>query len=250
MPIITDNPPQRVRADLRALSDALDAAIPAKRAAQNVLIATWNLKIFGSLTRKWTSVAGDSLKRDLSIRCRRDPGGKRRSEVAARHDELSGNNWSFLMTDVNIQEGGNSERIAFVFDQRRVTASGLAAELVEPEAWLAEVAPGVGWRQFVRTPYAVSFQIEDSTFILVTLHVAEFMRNWADRTNRWGHNLITLDDYNINRKGRELWDAFTSSGLHAPDDLDVRKTIFADMNDPENQKKNDKENDVETFAFG
>ncbi len=60
MPVITDNPPQRVNADLRALSDALDSVIPRKRPSQNILIATWNLKSFGSLTREWTSGAGES----------------------------------------------------------------------------------------------------------------------------------------------------------------------------------------------
>jgi endonuclease/exonuclease/phosphatase family metal-dependent hydrolase len=153
------------------------------------------------------------------------------------------------MTDVNIQEGGNSERIAFLFDRRRVIASGLACELVVPKKWLADVAGESTWRQFVRTPYAASFRISDATFILVSLHIdygqsddrvpelraiAEFMRDWADRTNRWGHNLITLGDFNIDRKDDDLWKAFTSTGLHVPDDLNVAKTIFADPNEPEN----------------
>ena len=223
MPSITDAPPPQVAADLTALSNSLDAVIPAKRPSENILIATWNLKSFGSLTRKWTSATGDSPKRDLR-------GLRAICEVVSRFDVVAiqevkgdlrslrdmmlflGDHWSFLMTDVNIHEGGASERLAFVFDRRRVHASGLASELVVPEKWLEDVSAGSGWRQFVRTPYAASFRMGAATFILVTLHVdygqpqdripelnaiARFMRNWADRSNRWGQNLIALGDFNV-----------------------------------------------------
>lgn len=262
MPDVTDSPPAHVAADLEALSAALDDAIPRKVLDRNVLFATWNIQAFASLTRKWTAGDDDSPKRDLR-------GLRAITEIVSRFDvvaiqevkgdlralrdmmHLLGHDWSFLMTDVNVQEGGNDERMAYVFDRRRIETSGLAGELVVPERWLEDVAPDAGWRQFVRTPYAVSYLSGDSTFILVTLHVdygqpddrvpelraiAEFMRDWAERTNRSGHNLIALGDFNINRRGDDLWEAFTSTGLHVPDDLNVPKTIFADPGEPEKDK--------------
>ena len=52
MPTIHDEPPVDVQKDLNSLSTALDAAIPPKIPEFNLLIATWNLRMFGSLTRK------------------------------------------------------------------------------------------------------------------------------------------------------------------------------------------------------
>ena len=59
------------------------------------------------------------------------------------------------------------------------------------------------------------------------------MAEWAGRSNRWHHNLLTLGDFNIDRKDDALWQAFTSTGLTVPDDLQsVPRTIFADPDNP------------------
>ncbi len=90
------------------------------------------------------------------------------------------------------------------------------------------------------------------TFILVTLHVifgdpagrvpelkgiARWMADWAKQSNRWHHNLLVLGDFNVDRKGSELWQAFTDTGLTVPEELDaVPRTIFADPDDPTGDK--------------
>ena len=251
-------PPAAVQAELAALRAALDDAIPRKQLDHNLLIATWNIRAFGSLTRRWTAGARDNPKRDLrgllAIR-----------EVIARFDVVAvqevmgdlralrdllkalGPHWSFLMTDITAGGEGNNERLAFVFDTRRVTLSGLAAELVLPEEVLRDrrVDAGALLRQFARTPYAVSFRSGRHTFILVTLHVkygsapaervpeltalADWMAEWASRSNRWHHDLIALGDFNIDRQGDPLWQAFTATGLTVPEALHaVPRSIFAD----------------------
>ena len=50
--------------------------------------------------------------------------------------KLLGSNWSFILTDVNRGAAGNGERMAYLFDTRRVRLSGLASELVVPKEWL------------------------------------------------------------------------------------------------------------------
>ena len=65
MPSITDNSLSAVASDLRALATFLDQSVPPKKPSQNLLIATWNLRAFASLTRKWTAGEQDSPKRDL-----------------------------------------------------------------------------------------------------------------------------------------------------------------------------------------
>jgi len=64
MATIHDTPPAAVQSDLDSLSSGLDDEIPAKT-ADNLLIASWNIRSFGSLTRKWTASGSDSPKRDL-----------------------------------------------------------------------------------------------------------------------------------------------------------------------------------------
>jgi endonuclease/exonuclease/phosphatase family metal-dependent hydrolase len=245
-----------VQADIDALREHLSAAIPSKRLDENLLIATWNLRSFASLTREWTSGDADSPKRDLrgllaigEIIRRFDVVAIQevKGDLRALRDLMKwlGPDWAFLMTDVNLGSAGNSERMAFVFDRRRVELSGLACELVVPQEWLGEIAADALRKQFARTPYAVSFLSGEHTFILVTLHVdygdssaeripelkgiARWMREWADRTNTWSHNLVALGDFNIDRQGDPLWEAFTSTGLTVPADLqDVPRSIFAD----------------------
>lgn len=258
MPTVLDNPPQNVQNDLDALNAALNAAIPAK-ANDNLLIATWNIRSFASLTRKWTAGANDSPKRDLR-------GLLATIEILSRFDviaiqELKGNlralrdtlgflgdDWSFLMTDVTAGEEGNDERLAYMYHRTRVQPSGLAAELVVPPERLDRVDEGALREQFARTPYAVSFRRRNATFILVTLHIlfggapadripelneiADIFRDWARRSNRWHHNLLCLGDFNIDRQGGALFDAFTRTGLVVPEVLlDLPRTIFDDPGD-------------------
>ncbi len=263
-PSIHSPQPPDVRADLAALRDALDASIPRKQLDHNLLVATWNLRAFGSLTDSWTAGPSDSPKRDLR-------GLLAIKEIVARFDVVAvqevigdlralrhllkalGPNWSFLMTDVTRGDAGNNERLAFVFDTRRVGLSGLAAELVVPEEALVQLDPAALRRQFARTPYAVSFRSGRHTFVLVTLHVdygkhasertpelvaiARWMSEWAKQSNRWHHDLIVLGDFNIDRQGDALWQAFTSTGLTVPGALNAApRSIFARPDQPQLDK--------------
>jgi endonuclease/exonuclease/phosphatase family metal-dependent hydrolase len=246
--------------ELRELDLALDEVIPAKSLDRNLLIATWNIRAFGNLTKKWQADEDDSPKRDFrALHCL--------TRIVSRFDvvavqevranlralrymiELLQPHWSFILSDVTRGAPGNGERLAFLFDTRRVSLSGLACELVVPQEQLDRISLDALQQQFARTPYAVSFLAGDKTFILVALHViygedpeervpelkaiADWLADWAQEINAWGHNLIALGDFNIDRRGDELYDAFTSTGLTVPDDLHaIPRTIFSDPEDP------------------
>lgn len=246
---------------METLRQSLDNSINPKRATnRNLLIATWNIKAFASLTRKWTASGNDSPKRDLRALWAI-------TEIVSRFDVVAiqeikgnlralrtmmktlGNDWNFLMTDVTRGDAGNYERMGFVFDTRRVRLSGLAGELVIPEEDEGVIGTGALKRQFARTPFAVSFRAGSETFILVTLHVdygsssegrepelkgiADWLDEWATQSNAFGHNFIALGDFNIDRRGDELWEAFMSTGLTVPTQLhSVKRSIFAQDNDP------------------
>ncbi|MEM8550647.1 MAG: endonuclease, partial [Verrucomicrobiota bacterium] len=179
-------------AELRA---GLDRSVPAKRTIdRNILIATWNIRAFGGITDSWISQNNDSPKRNWR-------GMHAIAEIISRFDVVAiqeikreltalrslvsmlGSNWSFLVTDVSQGIKGNSERMGFVFDQTRVSLSGLAGELAAPDdpEFLADLSPEHPFRQFARTPYAVSFNAGHDTFTLVTMHVI-FGNAAGDRT--------------------------------------------------------------------
>ncbi len=263
MATIFDTPPIIVQDELTQLKASLDIKIPSKKTDKNLLIATWNIRSFSSLTREWDS-GTKSPKRDLRAL-------RAISEIISRFDVIAiqevmgnlralrdmmaflGEEWSFIMTDITMGDAGNKERMAYIYHNTRVHISGLACEIVIPPEWLGEIGADALTRQFSRTPYAVSFKAGNKTFILLTTHViygdnsadrvpelkaiARWMYDWAKKSNRWHHNLLALGDFNIDRKGDELWESFVSTGLTVPDDLhEVPRTIFASKSAPQKDK--------------
>jgi hypothetical protein len=242
-------PPEATREELARLGAALDAAIPARVVDRNLLVATWNVRAFGDLSDSWERGPDDSPKRNLAdalaiaaILARFDVIAVQEARAnlrALRHVmKALGPEWGLILTDVNPPPAGNGERLAFLFDTRRVRPSGLAAELVVPDEWLrsGKIAAGALQEQFVRTPYAVSFLSGGQTFILITLHViygrdasertgelaaiAEWLADWAKRTAEdYNQNLICLGDFNIDRKDDPNYKALTSTGLEPPAEL-------------------------------
>lgn len=250
------DPPLEIRRDLEGLSADLDLRIPSKQLDRNLLLATWNIRAFGNLTRKWESGPDDSPKRDLhSILCiaqilkRFDLIAIQevKANIRALRDTLKvlGDHWSMILTDVAKGDSGNGERMAYLFDRRRVKMSGLACELVVPNEWTGRAEQEALDKQFVRTPYAVSFQAGDQTFILVTLHIlygnssservgelrgiAQWLSDWAKDINAYHQNLIALGDFNIEERGDLLDRTFLSEGLFVPQALQnetVTRSIF------------------------
>ena len=241
-------PPQDVAEDLARLSSALDSAIPA-RTEDNLLVATWNLRAFAGLTAKWNAGPGDSPKRDWhAVACIAEIVSRfdvaaiqevRRDVTAARFLlHRLGEQWRMITSDVTEGAEGNGERLTFCYDTSRVQPSGLVGEIVLPPT-----AAGDPVRQFARTPYAASFARAGVEFILATVHIlwgdnpadrlpeitefAEWMRTWADRPDDWNTNLLVLGDFNLDRLDNPLYEAFVSTGLFPPAELNkVPRTIF------------------------
>lgn len=250
---IYDDLPIDVAQNLAELREDLDAKVPFKELDRNLLIATWNIRGFGNFTRKWMSDEKDSPRRDLhSIFCI--------AEILSRFDviavqevkgnlralrdtlKLLGDNWSMILTDTNKSDSGNDERMAYLFDTRRVQLSGLAGEIVIPNEWVNDPEKVIR-EQFVRSPYAVSFRSGDKTFILVTVHIiygkkskdrvneihgiARWLNDWASDINAYDQNLIVLGDFNIDARGDLLDKTFLSEGLYVPDELQsLSRSIF------------------------
>lgn len=241
--------PSEVIGDVHRLRAALDVQVPAKTEG-NLLIGTWNLRALSGLTDKWRSDESDSPKRDWhALAC--IAAIVERFDVAAiqetRRDTKAlfallaqlGPRYRVIASDVTEGGRGNGERLAFVYDAERVQPSGLVGEIVLPADATGPI------EQFARTPYAAGFVRASTEFILTSVHVlwgkapgdriaeltafAQWMRAWADRPQDWNRNLLVLGDFNLDRLDDPLFDAFTSTGLWPPAELnDVPRTIFAD----------------------
>lgn len=247
-------PPQTIAARTTRWEAVLDDTIPVKSPGSNLLVATWNLRAFGDLTKAWKTGEGVSPKRNFAD-VHAIAAVIRRFDVVAVQEvrgnlralrhllKVLGEDWAFILTDVTLGKAGNNERLAFLFDTRRIKPSGLACELVVPLEQDAGVSADTLDRQFARTPYAVSFLSSGQTFTLVTLHVnygkkaaerapelkaiAKWLAGWAEREFDWDHNLIALGDFNIDRVGDPLFEAFTSTGLTPAPQLEgLPRTIF------------------------
>ena len=238
------DPPQSLIQTVIELAGALDRSPPPKQLDRNVIIGSWNLREFGRVTQRWTARDGDRPKRNVGdVWCI--------AEIASRFDvialqevqsdttalellmDILGRDWGLLVTDVAAGEAGGSERLAFVFDLRRVRLTGLAGEVVlSPEDLTARIG-GLN-RQFARTPYLVSFTSARRPFTLATVH-AIFGDAIAERTNEaaalakllaramkdptpgtpdnFRSNLIALGDFNIGATGDETYRALVDNGL-------------------------------------
>jgi endonuclease/exonuclease/phosphatase family metal-dependent hydrolase len=245
--------PRPVVEDIIRLRRRIDRSrMPAKITDHNLLVGTWNIRSLGRLYEHWDENPRDP-KRNLR-------GMAYIAEIVRRFDVLAiqevkqdtdsirmlsqqwlGADWGLILSDVSAGQRGNSERLAFLYDKRRVQPSGLAGEIVLPPEGGNDPA-----QQFDRTPYIVGFQTGRERFTLLTAHIrygdspqdrmgeikamAEYTARELKR--RAGieseeNNLLVLGDFNIDeRGGNPLFQAFVSTGLVVPEALLHLKTTY------------------------
>jgi len=246
--------PELVLKDIIRLRKRIDdSKLPQKVLDYNLLIGSWNIRNFGRVYGNWSENQG-SPKRNLRSMAYIAEIVKRFDVIAIQEvksnttalrmlvDEFLGLNWGVIVSDVSAGPKGNAERLAYIYDKRRVSPSGLAGEIVLPPT-----DDGDPIQQFDRTPYIVGFQSAKERFALLTAHIKygktpddrlDELRNLAeyiaveirDRTATGGEekNLIVLGDFNIDDRGdNPLFKAFVSTGLIVPFQLLNLKTTFA-----------------------
>jgi hypothetical protein len=228
------------------------SGLPAKHVDQNLIIGTWNVRQFGRVFGGWDENPADPKRNLRAMACiaeiirhydviaiqevKADTTGIR----MLVHDFL-GPEWEVMMSDVSAGPGGNTERLSFIYDTRRVLPSGLAGEIVLPPT-----PQGNPMVQFDRTPYIVGFQSKKERFALLTAHIkygkipadrVEELKDLAryvaeeirDRVKTLAdeRNLIVLGDFNIEDRGANpLFQAFVSTGLVVPPALLNLRTTY------------------------
>ncbi len=230
-----------------------NSGLPGKLTDYNLLIGTWNIRAFGDVYEQWEENPG-SPKRNLRAMAIIAEVVRRFDIVAVQEvkrdtsgirmllNDFLGPDWDLVISDVTAGPEGNVERLAFIYDKRRVRPAGLAGEIVLPPT-----EAGDPTRQFARTPYIVGFQAAGERFALLTAHirygqvpedrleeltalaehVAKEIRKRTKTENSEENNLIVLGDFNIDkRRDNPLFQAFISTGLVVPPQLWGLKTTY------------------------
>jgi endonuclease/exonuclease/phosphatase family metal-dependent hydrolase len=212
-----------------------DRKIP-RKAADRLLLATWNIANLGVQDRLDTDYAliaemvgwfdlaaiqevNDDLRGIEAIH----------SKLPARYD--------LLFSD----SSGNQERQAFLYDTRKVKRLKEVGRLSLPPSDLASIKiPGTTtpFPGFDRGPYLASFACGSFRFTLLNVHLfygspdpADIDRRtletfavawWADRKHRdtrsYVPEIVPLGDFNLPRAdpGDRIYKALVSRGLHVP----------------------------------
>lgn len=229
---------KRTAANLLELRKQLHDELPRRSIFDTLLLATWNIQAFGGSSRteesfwyiaeilsRFDLIAVQEVKRDLG--------------ELDRVCKLLGPWWRYLVTDTTEGSGGNNERLAFLFDTRKIRFGGMAGETVMPpvEDTEGNLVPS---SQLYRTPYIAGFKAGWFDFMLSTVHIkfgegvqadpgrlaeiqqiAQFLADRAKQETAWSQNLILLGDFNIFDESSPTFDALIDAGFTIPADIQI-----------------------------
>lgn len=240
MPFYRDLDPKtstgkRVLCRLLALREEFEAqGIPERNLQSSLLLASWNIREFDSTSHGFRTAESMQYIAEIVSRFDLVAIQEVRRSLDALHRLMSvlGPYWSYLVSDVTEGPQGNRERLAFVFDTRKVRLSGLAGEIVLPDR------NGKPVDQIDRTPYLVGFKAGWAKFALVTVHMrwgsdkandpqrlaeiehlAKFLDKRATDKTSWTRNMIVLGDFNIFDHNDDTMLALTDNGFSVPEPL-------------------------------
>ena len=247
---------KRAVKNLIQLRSQLEGSVPPKDAEDNLLLATWNLRDFGKNNRRgWGSRLRETWFYIAEVISRFDFVAVQEINRIPQWQEVMdilGWQWKYIATDeADGGLGGNGERMAFVYDSRKVQFQSIAGEIVLPPSMLiSKVELKVGnkkvkaGKQFARTPFIASFQSGWLKFDICTVHlyfgsnsgdklkrrideirnIALYLSKRADRALGDERALIVLGDFNIVSPEHETMKALTDNGFVVPKVLQEKPT--------------------------
>lgn len=231
---------------LKRLRRGLAHDVPARTATDTLLLATWNIREFDSGKYGYRSdeaylYIAEVLSRFDLIAVQEVRDGL---YPLQRLQRMLGPWWGYLVTDVTLGASGNAERMAYLYDRRKVRFTGLAAELVLPRKGRSGQEPV----QLARSPYVAGFQVGWAYLTLATVHIyygtgrpddarrlaeiTAFSQTIAKAAGKLTAapqpapgvkadpgNLILLGDFNIFNRRDVTMEAITRAGFTVPEAL-------------------------------
>ena len=228
---------------LNSLRTHLTTTIPQRTLSSTLLLATFNIREFDSpaygarlpealdylaeIISRFDLVAIQEVRRSLDA-------------LDAVRERL-GPWWKYVCTDVTEGRPGNSERMAFLFDGRKLRFAGISGEVVIPPVKRRGAGGKVVYepaRQLYRTPHVCGFKSGRSRFLICTVHVAygagraddpkraeeirlvaEQLAARARKRDAWSRTLVLLGDFNIFSPQDGTLESLLSAGFEVPEPL-------------------------------
>lgn len=213
---------------LQILRERIDAAdIPPSQLDESLNVATWNIREFGRVPRLDASIyyiAEIINQFDLvALTELRDNLGDLKRVM-----DLLGSYWDVVFCDFTGDRGGNSERIAYLFDTRMIVFTGLAAEADPPRRKNSATNEYEARFTWWRPPYMASFSAGSFDFVVITAHM-RWGKSLDDRVNalaefaKWvkkrrndkfatDNDFIVMGDFNVPKNGDRAHKALTGNG--------------------------------------
>lgn len=214
--------------------------VPPRNLSKTLLLATWNVREFGK-NAKFGARTPESLLYIAEIISHFDIVAVQEVNQNLRDLKrvlaLLGDWWNYLVTDITDGRSGNEERIAFLFDGRKVQFDHVAGELVFPNSQKTKVV------QAARSPFLCIFKAGWRRFTLCSVHIyygsaspndrrrvreiAQAAALLADRNTKRANapdgepdTVILLGDFNIfNQRGDKTTAALIDAGFMLPKEL-------------------------------
>ena len=221
-----------------------NSKIPSKQIDKNLMVATFNIREFGANRRKnfainalaeicsnFDVIAIQELRSNL--------------EDLKRMLEVLGPYWKVIFNDPAgaPKRPGNDERLCFLYDNRVVHFTGMAAELLVTDDFLGaagvpDTKKSVPWR----TPYMVSFRAGGFDFVLLTVHIqwnkkggitarakeigmiTEWIEQRKEDAKLYDPDIFILGDFNIPGLKSKVFKALEENGLKVPNKIRQFKT--------------------------
>jgi endonuclease/exonuclease/phosphatase family metal-dependent hydrolase len=212
--------------------------IPERTQKGTLLLATWNIREFDS--PKYGKRMDEAIYYIAEIIDRFDLVAVqevyKNLEGIERLMKILGGNWEYIFTDTTKGKAGNHERMAFLYDRRKVSFGGLAGELVLPSIMKDGKPQPV--TQLARTPFICGFKSGWTRFMLSTVHiiwgddeaepperineirqVAQFLKERTMDETAWARNLVLLGDFNIFEPDNATFKELEKAGFVIPKEI-------------------------------
>lgn len=229
--------------NLLKLRRHLHATVPRSDLNRNLLLATWNIREFDS------GAYGDRLDESLYYI----------AEIIATFDivaiqevnremrgleevmDLLGKEWDYVVSDTTEGSSGNDERIAYVYNTRKVRFGGLAGELVLPpvveripdpdnpgkkikkvthleQLWRTPLICGfvAGWAKFQLCNVHIQWGESELSRAEEIHHIGKFLKARTEDEAAWARKIILLGDFNIAKVDSPAYKALREAEYESP----------------------------------
>ncbi len=217
---------------------------------KHLLLATWNIRDFdkpsynfrldesfyyiAEIISHFDLVAIQEVYKDLT--------------ALNRVMKILGSEWDYVFSDTTEGSRGNSERMAYVYNSKKIRFGGLSGEMVIPPVvkTINGVKTKVPVGQVWRTPLICGFKSGWAKFMICSVHiqwgksiansqeriqeiehVADFLRKRTNDKTAWARKIVLLGDFNIFSNKDQTYQALVKKGFKSPDVLDPVYTNLA-----------------------